>query len=250
MKLKLKPLVILATAAGFSLALPGTVHAQAQLLERISLSATMYEASATTNGVDVGTDNGTSTTTKAPTRSTITAATLLKQLALDEYSEGNWTNSKFPANATLDYNGSGFAVYQGTNPLVDVSDILSYTQSGQNDISSGTYTDANGQGAPPFTQTDYYLVTIAYNDSSSTGALGFTVTGLATVTSKATNPNTKTGNYTQSGSFSLQDGTGEGTITPASGSLAGTAIPFVLTGFTATASGSSAGNTGTGSNEQ
>ena len=73
---------------------------------------------------------------------------------------------------------------------------------------------------------------------------------VATVTSKATKPNAKTGNYTQSGSFSLQDGTGEGTITPASGSLAGTTIPVVLTGFTVTASGSATWNSGTGTNQQ
>jgi len=133
---------------------------------------------------------------------------------------------------------------------VDVSDILSYSQTGNNDISSGTYTDANGAGVPPFTQSDYYLVTVGYDDSSSTGALVFSVTGLATVSATATKPNAKTGNYTQSASFSLQDGTGEGTITPASGSLAGTAIPFVLTGFTVTASGSAIGNTGTGTSEQ
>jgi hypothetical protein len=249
MKLKFKALVMLATVAGFSLALPGTLHAQ-EPLEKISVSATIIEASVSTNGVDTGTDNGTSTTTKAPTKSSITTATLLKQLALDENNEGNWTSTKFPANATLDYNGSGFAVYQGANELVDVSDIISYSQTGQNDISSGTYTDANGAGSPPYSQTDYYLVTVVYNDSSSTGALGFTVTGLATVTGKATTPNARTGNYTQSGTFSLQDGTGEGMITPASGSLAGTSIPFVLTGFTVTASGSATENTGNGTSEQ
>jgi len=250
MKLELNALVILATAACFWLAAPRTVHAQEQLLEKISVSATMYEASATTNGVDTGVDNGTSTTTKAPTKTSITTATLLKQLALDENSEGNWTSTKFPANAILDFNGSGFGVYEGTNELVDVSDILSYSQTGNNDISSGTYTDANGAGVPPFTQSDYYLVTVGYDDSSSTGALVFSVTGLATVSATATKPNAKTGNYTQSASFSLQDGTGEGTITPASGSLAGTATPFVLTGFTVTASGSAIGNTGTGTSEQ
>jgi len=110
--------------------------------------------------------------------------------------------------------------------------------------------DANGAGMPPFTQTDYYLVTVVYDDSGSTGALVFSVTGLETFTAKATNPNARTGKYTQSGSISLQDGTGEGTITPATGSLAGTAIPFVLTGFTATASGSAAENTGNGTSEQ
>jgi hypothetical protein len=125
---------------------------------------------------------------------------------------------------------------------VDVSDVLTWNVTGQNDISSGSYSIVGGPGSPPYSQTDYYLVTVQYNDSDSTGALNFSVTGLATVTGKATNPNSKSGNYTQSATISFQDGTGEGTITTNS-------TPFVLTGFTITASGSETENTGTGTNE-
>jgi hypothetical protein len=174
-------------------------------------------------------DNNTTTTIKAPAKTAVTTATLLKQLATDEASAGNLSSATLPKGAVLNFNGSGFEIDVGTNMLVDVSDIITWTVSGQNDISAGSYLDANGQGTPPYSQTDYYLVTVAYDDTSSTGALKFTVTGLATVTGKATNPNTKTGNYTQSGTVSLANGTGEGSN--ASGN-------FVLTGVTMTASGS------------
>jgi hypothetical protein len=235
MKQKLKSLLMLATVAGMSLAAPATVLAQ-EILAKVSVSGTMYEQSTNT------TDNNLTTATKAPTKISLTTATLLKQLALDEYSEQNWTASNFPANASLVFNGTGFEVDQGTNQLVDVSDILTWTVSGHNDVSTSSFSDANGQGSPPYAQTDYFLATVVYNGSNFTGALNFSVTGLATVTGKATNPNSRTGNFTQSASLSLQDGTGEGTITT-------NYTPFVLTGFTISAGGSVPENNGSGSDE-
>ena len=234
MKQEFKTLLMLATMAGLSLAEPATIHAQ--VLAKVSVSATLYEQSTNTTGT------ATTTTTKAPTKISLTTATLLKQLALDTYSEGTWTATNFPASASLVFNGSGFEVDQGTNLLVDVSDIFTWSLSGQNDISAGSFSDANGPGSPPYTQTDYYLVNLQYNDSSSTGELTFRVTGLATVTGKTTNPNSRTGNFTQSTSVSLQDGTGEGLITTSG-------IPFVLTGFTISASGSVVENNGSGTDE-
>jgi hypothetical protein len=186
------------------------------------------------------TDNNTTTTIKSPSKPSITTASLLKQLIADEYAEGNLSSTTLPG-AKLDFNGTGFEIDQGANEAVDVSDILTWDVSGQNDISAGNYSDANGQGTPPYSQTDYYLVTVTYNSpSSSTSPLTFTVTGLATVTGKTTNPNGKTGNYTQSGSISFSDGTGEGTNPNGS---------FVLTGVTMTASGSVTENNGNGTNE-
>jgi hypothetical protein len=230
MNQKLKVRFVLTALAGLALAAPGTLHAQ--VLLKVTMSATMYQQNTNTS------DNGTTTTTKPPAKSSLTTASLLKDLALFEQSEGNWTNPTFPASAALVFNGSGFQINEGTNELVDVSDALSYSQSGQNDISTGSYLDANGQGSAPYNQTDYYLVTVTYTGS----AFSFTVTGLATVTGKATNPNTKTGNYTQSDSFSLQDGTGEGAFTSSG-------VPFVLTGFTVTGSGSATENNGLGTDE-
>ncbi len=194
-------------------------------LEKVSITATVIEQGATK-------DNGTTTTTKAPTKVSWITTTLLKQLAADEFAEGKLLSATLPAGAKLDFNGTGFEIDQGSKELVDVSDILTWTVSGQKDISgAGTYLDAKGQGIPPFNQTDHYLVTVAYNGSNSTGALTFTVTGLATVMGKAANPNPNTG-YTLSGTVSLADGTGAGVN--ANGQ-------FILTGFTISASGSEAG---------
>jgi hypothetical protein len=224
---KIKTLVMLATVASLWLAVPGTLRAQ-DVLEKMSISATTYDQS--TNS----TDNGTTSTTKAPSKGSITTATLLKDLELVE-------GTTFPSGATLVFNGDGFEVDKGTNFSLDVSDALTYTISGQNDISTGSFSDANGPESAPFTQTDYYLVTVAYTGANYT----FTVTGLATVTGKATAPNGKTGNYTQSGTIAVQDGTGEGTVT-----ISGNSVPFVMTGFTMSASGSEAENSGTGTDEQ
>jgi hypothetical protein len=235
MNQKPKLLVLLATVAALSLAVPGTLLAQ--VLEKVTISATVYEQGATS-------DNGITTTTSAPTKSSslISTASLLKDLAVDEFTEGNWETNKFPAAAKLDYNGTGFEVDEGTNELVDVSDIFSLTVTGQNDINAGSSLDANGLGMPPFTQTDYEIVTLAYDSSSGSTGLNFAVTGLGTFTGKTTNPSVRTGAYTQSASFSLQDGTGEGSLMDS----LGTTVDFVLTGLTVTASGSAAENNGNG----
>lgn len=212
----------------------------AQILEKISLSATLYTQGATN-------DNTTTTTIKSPVKSTITTANLLKQLAADENFEGNWASNSFPSSAKLDFNGTGFEIDQGTNELLDVSDMLTWTVSGQNDITAGNFLDANGapsagQGTPPFNETDMYLVTIAYNSSGTgNGNLTFTATGLATLTEKAGSANATTGNYTESGTLSLSDGTGEGV--DASGN-------FVMTGITITASGESTQNDGSGTDKK
>jgi hypothetical protein len=231
MEHKFNPLPLLATIVGLSLVLPGTLHAQ-EVLEKEAISATIIEQN--TNTID----NGTTTTTKVPPRVTLTTASLLKDLALSEENAGNWTNSTFPPGAKLDFNGSGFEVDKGTNELVDVSDALAFTQIGQNTIGNGTYSDANGPNTPPYTQTDYYIGTLTYTGVE----YSFTVTGLTKLTAVATNPRVKTGNFTESATFSLQDGTGEGSITPANGNT----TPIVLTGFTMTASGSVLANDGMG----
>jgi hypothetical protein len=233
MKQKLKLLVLFAIAAVLSLSLPGNLRAQ--VLESVTISATLYEQGPTH-------DNNTATTISAPAKRSISTATLLEDLAADEFAEGNWTSAKFPAGAKLNYNGTGFEVDLGTNQLVDVSDILSLNVTGQNDITSGNYLDANGQGTPPYTQVDYEIVSLAYSSSGGSSGMSFTVTGLATFTGKATTPNARTGNYTQSSSFSLQDGTGEGSLTDSSGNT----VNFVVTGLTVTASGSASENNGNG----
>ena len=215
---------------------PAQIDAQT-LLEKISISGTAYQQGATST-------NATTSTTKPPSKFSFTKAKILEQLVADEYSYGNFTSASVPKGAVLNFNGTGFEIDQGSNQLADVSadGILAWSESGQNDINAGAFLEANGPGtsAPPYNQTDYYLATVTYaSPPTSSNSWFFTVTGLATVTEKTTNPNQTTGNYTQSASVSFSDGTGEGENSNG---------PFVVTGFTITGSGSGKANDGQGTN--
>jgi len=223
MKQKFKFLLTCASTAFLSLAIPGPIRAQ--VLEKVSITTTVY--SQNSNSIA----SGTTTTTKAPIKQIQTTLGVLEQLAHDEYVEGNLESETLPSGAALYFDGSGFEICKGTNLIVDVSDIFTWQVIGTNDISgAGSYPIKTGPGTPPFSQTDYYLVKVTYDDSAATGKLIFSITGLAIVTKSATAPNSKTGKYTESGSISFTDGTGEGTSHDNG--------PLVLTGFTLTASGS------------
>ncbi len=224
MNQKLKFLALFATAVAVFLGVPGTLRAQ--VLEKVSISATIYLQGATSDKKGV-------TTIAGPTKQTVSTVNLLESLAKDEYAEGNYPNTRFPSTAVLHYYGGGFEVDERTSVLVDVSDILTLTITGQNDITNGNYTDVKGPGTPPSTQTAYQIVTLAYTSSTGASGLGFTVTGLGELTQKGGTPNAKTGKFTQTDSVSLQDGTGEGTLN---------GVEFVITGFTVTASGSATEN--------
>src|SRR5208282_716419 len=108
MNIKIKILLTFGALAGLWLAAPGTLQAQ---LEKVSISGTLYEQGAQS-------DNDKTTTTKAPAKVSLSTATVLKQLAKDEFAEGNYTSSLFPSAAKLVYNGLGFEVDDGTNELV------------------------------------------------------------------------------------------------------------------------------------
>jgi hypothetical protein len=226
---------------------PGQIQAQTYSVSgKVSFSGTMYEQGASN-------DNGTTTTTKAPTKVAITTANLLLQLAEDEYYNGNpnFPTNKVPKGAVLEFyndsSGIGFEIEQGTNQLADVSadGIMTCTENGTNVSGAGTVLDAGGA---PFTESSYFITTVTYASptGNTTNPLNIAVTGLATSTGKATTPNNKTGNLTVSASISFSDGTGGGTIVPTSGTFAGQPIPVVLTGFTFTASGSATANNGNG----
>jgi hypothetical protein len=220
MNQKLKFLILFATAVAVFMAVPGTLRAQ--VLEKMSISATIYLQGTTSDKKGV-------TTTAGPAKQSVSTVNLLESLAKDENAEGNYPETRFPSTATLYYYGDGFEVDEGTTVLVDVSDILTLTITGQNDITNGNYTEVNGPGTPPYTQTAYQIVTLAYVSTTGASGLGFTVTGLGELTQTAGTPNAKTGKFTQTDSVSLQDGTGEGTLD---------GVEFVITGFTVTASGS------------
>jgi hypothetical protein len=226
MKNKLKNLVMLAAIGGLSLAASGTAQAQLPLLEKVQITSVMLiQGNTSTNRA------GTKITTAVPDRlPTISTAYLLKQLAID----APFTLS---AGDKLSFNGTGFEVDDATNGLVaDVSDILTLTTNEQVELISGSST-TNGATVQPFSQTDYSIVTVAY--FGSTTALSFQVTGVGAIATTVPAANKK-GKFTETGSISIQDGTGGGTITPTTGADTGVATPFLLTGFTLTGGGSRA----------
>jgi hypothetical protein len=220
----------IAALLGGGLLLLAPERSQAQI-GAVAISATAFLQNSSN-------DNGTNTTTKAPGKNTtlISTARLTSILIKDETAEGNWSSTR--GTLVYDYNIPGFALKQGANEQ-DVSDILSISASGDNDINAGSYNDNNGQGSPPDSSTDYQLTTLTFDDSSVSGGAGltFSVTGLGVSSQKAINFNANTGNYTQSFSVSLGSGTGEGTYQ---------STPLVVTGFALTVSGSATENNGGG----
>jgi hypothetical protein len=206
----------------------------AQVSLEVSISGTVFAQGVTNN-------NNATTATKAPAKSRVTTASLLKQLAQDEKAAGNWADNTFPADARLIYvNGTGFKVVDRHDDLlVSATNILSLQTNGQIEISSGSYIDgAAGVAFQPFSQTDIQLVTLTYDATSFGRATKFTVTGVSTSTAKNTPPNAE-GNSTETDSFRLQDGTGEG--------VNDNGDNIVLTGFTITGKGSATLNKGEGS---
>jgi hypothetical protein len=174
-------------------------------------------------------DNGKTTTTKVPTKTTITTAVLLEDLAKDENTAAKYDATNFPVGAKLLYTAnSGFQVVdKHNNPLVNVANILSLVTAGQNEITSGTFGDPSGSTTPPFTQTDLRLVTLAYDATSVGGTMKFAVTGTGSSETTTTKPTPKD-HYIETDSFTLQNGTGEG--------VNGEGVKIVLTGFTVNAS--------------
>jgi hypothetical protein len=175
-------------------------------------------------------NNGKTTTTKAPSKTTITTADVLADLAKDENTAGIYGATSFPSGAKLLYTAnSGFQVVdKHNNPLVNAANILSVVTAGQNEVTSGTFGDTTGSTTPPFTQTDVRLVTLAYDATSVGGTMKFAVTGVGSSEITTAKPNGK-GNYTDTDSFTLQNGTGEG--------VNGEGVKIILTGFTVNASG-------------
>jgi hypothetical protein len=141
-------------------------------------------------------DNGKTTTTAVPTKTMITTASVLKDLATDENTAGKYASTTFPAGAKLLYTANtGFQVVdKHNNQLVNVANILTLQTAGQHVITSGTFADATGSATPPFTQTDVQLLTLTYDATGVGGMMKFSVTGVGSSVTTAAKPNAK-GNY-------------------------------------------------------
>jgi len=206
------------TALPTGLGIAGT-----QVPQTVSITGTEL-----TQGVE--STKGGSTTTKAAVKTTLTTADLLADLAKDEHTAGKYDATNFPSGAKLLYTANtGFQVVEKNNtPLVSVANILTLLPAGQTEITSGSFVDADGSTTPPFTQTDLQLVTLTYDATSVGGTQNFAVTGVGSSVTTTTKPSKK-GAYTDTDSFSLQNGTGEG--------VNGEGVKIILNGFSVTASG-------------
>jgi hypothetical protein len=211
-------------AVGLCLSAAGTLKAQVSLRFIISGSS-----------LSQGNTNNSGTRVNAPVITPLTTGSLLRQLALDEKSAGLWNSRTFPVEARLLYvPGTGFQVVNGAgSPLLNASNIVSLTMAGSNSLNSMV-----DLGSGAFKQTNWQMVSLTYDATAVGGSTKYTVTGLAIVATKDTKPNGG-GFYTETQSFTLEHGTGEGVDAD------GTNI--LLTGVTITASGGATSNNGEGS---
>jgi len=207
---------------------------QAQTTNQVIITATATVQNPSSN------DNGTVTTTPAPTSLALSTKQILSFLAVDESSEGNYAQTNFPAGAKLMLlpdTGSGpdFQVWGKTNNLlVDVSDLLTLTNGGDYGslITSGKINDANSLPSPA--TTNQQIVTIDYDDSSAGGNLQFYISGTGKDITDYTVIRPSAGTYKETESNSATGMSGDGNYTDTNGNV----NPLVVTGsFAASGSG-------------
>jgi hypothetical protein len=165
------------------------------------------------------------TTTAAPLAVKLATADVLKFLALDEYAEGNWPSNSFPKTARLAVAGGHALVLNGTNFLLDASDILTLTNFPPG-ITYGKLNATTGLASP--TIASQQTAALSFDDTFISGGkhCQFYLAGVLTQTRTDTTP--LRGKYTETQTLSLPSGAGDG-------SLSG--VPFICTGsFSATVS--------------
>ncbi len=207
--MKLKHAII-SLASGLSISVAANAHAE--VLQYLTFTVTTYTQKDSTN-------NGTNTITAAPKVQTHNTAELLSILARDKAAQHSWPSNSFPAGAKLAVGNDAFVVVAGTNILLNVSDILSFSN-GDNEIVSGKRNDLTGLANP--TTSRLQIGRLTFDDTAINGGAGlkFYLQGLLSQTESDTVPVNSV--YTRTRSAKLSNGTGEGTN---SGGRA-----FVLTG--------------------
>jgi len=163
-------------------------------------------------------DNGTNTVAAAPKVQSHNTAELLTTLAKDKAAQGNWSSNSFPAGAKLAAGNDSFVVTLGTNVLVDVSDILSFSN-GEQEVFSGKTSDATGLATPSITRLR--TGRLSFDDTGIVNGSGLKFYLQGVLTEKRTDSVPVNGTYTRSTSAKLSSGTGEGSSD---------GIPFILTG--------------------
>jgi hypothetical protein len=187
-----------------------------------SFSITLSEQSENTykNGI---------TTTANPTSVHLATTNILSALALDESLESNWPSNSFPRGSTLAVASGRFVVIQGTNFLVDVSDILTLNEY-QPQITYGKITNATALALPSTYQVQ--IANVSFNDMSIGGGrnLQLYLGGVLTKIRTDTTPTRR--KYMETQTLSLLSGAGNGYSN-------GYDVSFICTGsFLATATNS------------
>ena len=170
--------------------------------------------------------NGTVLTTASPVLSSLATKDILNVLAIDEQIEGNWPSNSFPKNAALALAGNGVVVLNGTNILLNVSDIMSFN-SGEPKISSGKQNTVTGLASA--TVKGLQIAGIKFDDTfiNGGGNLKFYLNGVLSKTTTDTTP--VNGVYTETQTLK---------ITTAAGDGSSNGVPFICTG-SASATGKS-----------
>jgi len=212
------------------------VTASARVDKLINLPFTI---AATAEVQGAGSLSGTITNVAAPTKVSITTKSLLATLALDEYYEGNYGSSNFPAGAQIVFvddlsffPGSSFKVVDSQGLLlVDVSDLLEFTMpddavvnSGQQDTTTGLITK----------YTESYVGQITFDDRGS-GRPGakYKIYLAGVVNATGTDSTPKNGSYMEKWNLKMSSGGGSGTIGGTNAIISGNAAasgsaPFTL----------------------
>jgi hypothetical protein len=154
-----------------------------------------------------GVVSGTNTTIAPPVIQTHTTGDLLSILARDKKTQGNWPSNSFPANAKLAISNNTFLVASGTNVLIDISDILKFTNGGSQ-VFSGKTNNVTGLSNPASTRL--FLGTFTFDDTSITNGahLSFFLRGI--VSRVETDSSIINSAYKQSIAARLASGAGEG----------------------------------------
>jgi hypothetical protein len=168
--------------------------------------------------------NGEIATIAPPAQPKLNTADILTILAHDEFVKGNWISNSFPKNATLELLNDSFFVLDGTNVLLNVSDLLTY-ETGEPTVVSGKQNIPTGLANHSLRKSQ--LASIVFNDTTLAGGykLTFYLYGILNGTTENTTPNN--GNYIETKTLKIPALIGDGYISNA---------PFMITG-SLTASG-------------
>jgi len=152
---------------------------------------------------------GNVSTTAKPVKMSLKTVDLLKALAQDLHAQGSWPSNGFPAKTSLVLAGHSVVVLNGTNVLLYVSDIISYSAS-KNLVFSGMQNNTTGLAATKMTLLK--AVSFMFDDTFVDGGsnLKFYLDGQLNLSVTDTAP--VSGAYTETRKFAFTSGTGDGWI--------------------------------------